>query len=314
MLLNEFLNIKYPIIQGAMANIATAEFAAQVSNSGALGIIATGAMSLKQAEEAIIRCKQLTDKPFGVNVMMMHPQTKELMEMIARQHVAVVTTGAGNPGIYMKLLKESGTKVIPVVASVALARRLEQSGADALIVEGCEAGGHVSEQTTMSLLPQVIDAVSIPVIAAGGIGDGRGMYAALSLGAIGVQIGTCLLASEECPIHENYKKAVLKAKDTDTVVTGRSLNSPVRILKNSMSRQYIKLEKEAANREELEKLTLGALRRAVFVGDVQTGSVMMGQIAGLIKEIRPLQVIIEEMVSTCKQRHYIMIETMKELS
>ncbi|MGM9946544.1 nitronate monooxygenase [Floccifex sp.] len=314
MTLNEFLNIKYPIIQGAMANIATAEFAAAVSNSGALGIIGTGAMSVEQAREAIIRCKELTNKPFGVNVMMMHPQTKELMEMIAQEKVAVVTTGAGNPGIYMKMLKESGAKVIPVVASVALAKRLEQSGADALIVEGCEAGGHVSEQTTMSLLPQVIDAVNIPVIAAGGIGDGRGLYAALSFGAIGVQVGTCLLASEECPIHDNYKRAVLKAKDTDTVVTGRSLNSPVRILKNPMSRQYIKLEQQAANKEELEKLTLGGLKRAVFDGDMKTGSVMMGQIAGLIHEIRPLKVIFEDLVSTCVLKHTQMEKIIKALS
>ncbi|MGN1276359.1 MAG: nitronate monooxygenase [Floccifex sp.] len=314
MTLNEFLNIKYPIIQGAMANIATAEFAAAVSNSGALGIIGTGAMSVTQAREAIVRCKELTNQPFGVNVMMMHPQTKELMEMIVQENVAVVTTGAGNPGVYVKMLKESGAKVIPVVASVALARRLEQSGVDALIVEGCEAGGHVSEQTTMALLPQVIDAVNIPVIAAGGIGDGRGLYAALSLGAIGVQVGTCLLASAECPIHENYKQAVLKAKDTDTVVTGRSLNSPVRILKNPMSRQYIKLEKEAANRDELEKLTLGGLKRAVFDGDMKTGSVMMGQIAGLIHEIRPLKVIFEDMVSTCVLCHTQMEEKIKALS
>lgn len=309
MTLNQLLNIKYPIIQGAMANIATAQFAAAVSNCGALGIIGTGSMNVDQARQAIHECRQLTDKPFGVNVMMMNPQTKEIMEMLATKHVAVVTTGAGNPGVYVPMLKESGAKVIPVVASVALAKRLEKSGVDALIVEGTEAGGHVSEQTTMTLLPQVVDAVNIPVIAAGGIGDGRGMYAALSLGAIGVQVGTCLLASVECPIHDNYKQAVIKAKDTDTVVTGKSLNSPVRILKNPMARSYLKLEKEAANREELEKLTLGGLRRAVFDGDMKTGSVMMGQIAGLISEIQPLEVIFENMMTTCYQTH----ERMKEL-
>lgn len=301
-MLNQMFNIKYPIIQGAMANIATAEFAACVSNAGALGIIGLGAMNVTQAKEAIRTCKKLTNKPFGVNVMMMNPQTKEIMEMIAEEKVALVTTGAGNPGIYMDMLKASGAKVFPVVPSVALAIRMERSGADALIVEGCEAGGHVGEQTTMALVPQVVDAVKIPVIAAGGIGDGRGLNAALSLGAQGVQIGTCLLVAKECPIHENYKQAVIKAKDTDTVVTGRSLNSPVRILKNKMSREYLKLEKEAATREEIEKLTLGAFRKAVFDGDIQTGSVMMGQIAGMCKEVKPLQEILDTMVIDAKKQ------------
>lgn len=299
-MLNKLLNIKYPIIQGAMANIATAEFAACVSNCGGLGIIGTGAMNVEQARDSIRKCKQLTDKPFGVNVMMMNPYTKEIMEMIAEEKVALVTTGAGNPGIYMEMLKASGAKVFPVVPSVALAIRMERSGADGLIVEGGEAGGHVGEQTTMALVPQVVDAVSIPVVAAGGIADGRGFNAAISLGAQGVQVGTCLLVAEECPIHENYKNAVIKAKDTDTVVTGRSMNSPVRILKNKMSREYIKLEADAANREELEKLTLGALRKAVFDGDMQMGSVMMGQIAGMCKEIKPMQTILDEMMNDSK--------------
>lgn len=299
-MLNKLLNIKYPIIQGAMANIATAEFAARVSNCGGLGIIGTGAMNVEQARDSIRKCKQLTDKPFGVNVMMMNPYTKEIMEMIAEEKVALVTTGAGNPGIYMEMLKASGAKVFPVVPSVALAIRMERSGADGLIVEGGEAGGHVGEQTTMALVPQVVDAVSIPVVAAGGIADGRGFNAAISLGAQGVQVGTCLLVAEECPIHENYKNAVIKAKDTDTVVTGRSMNSPVRILKNKMSREYIKLEADAANREELEKLTLGALRKAVFDGDMQMGSVMMGQIAGMCKEIKPMQTILDEMMNDSK--------------
>ena len=284
MLLNELLQIQYPIIQGAMANIATAEFAACVSNSGALGIIGTGAMSVQEAREAIHTCRKLTDKPFGVNVMLMHPQTEELMDMIAQEKVAVVTCGAGNPGIYVERLKKSGAKVIPVVPSVAMAKRLERSGVDALIVEGTEAGGHVGQQTTMALVPQVCDAIHIPVIAAGGIGDGRGLNAALSLGAIGVQVGTCLLVADECPIHENYKQAITKAKDTDTVVTGMSQNAPVRILKNAMSRQYLKLEHNGATREELERLTLGALRKAVHQGDIKNGSVMMGQIAGMIHE------------------------------
>lgn len=299
-MLNKMLNIKYPIIQGAMANIATAEFAACVSNCGGLGIIGTGAMNVDQARESIRRCKELTDKPFGVNVMMMNPFTKEIMEMIAEEKVALVTTGAGNPGIYMEMLKASGAKVFPVVPSVAMAIRMERSGADGLIVEGGEAGGHVGEQTTMALVPQVVDAVEVPVIAAGGIGDGRGFNAALSLGAQGVQVGTCLLVAEECPIHENYKAAVIKAKDTDTVVTGRSLNSPVRILKNKMSREYIKLESQANNREELEKLTLGALRKAVFDGDMKMGSVMMGQIAGLCKEMKPMQEILDGIMEDSK--------------
>ncbi len=284
-----------------MANIATAEFAACVSNCGGLGIIGTGAMNVEEARNAIHACKLLTDKPFGVNVMMMNPYTKEIMEMIAEEKVAVVTTGAGNPGIYMEMLKESGAKVIPVVPSVALARRMERSGADMVIAEGGEAGGHVGETSTMALVPQVVNAVNIPVIAAGGIADGRGLNAALSLGAQGVQVGTCVLLAQECPIHENYKNAVIKAKDSDTVVTGRSMNSPVRILKNKMSREYLQLESEVENREELEKLTLGALRKAVFEGDVEMGSLMAGQIAGMCKEVKPLQTILDDMVKEAKK-------------
>lgn len=299
-MINKLLNIKYPIIQGAMANITTAEFAACVSNCGGLGMIGTGAMNVDEARKSIHRCKALTDKPFGVNVMMMNPYTKEIMEMIAEEKVALVTTGAGNPGIYMEMLKASGTKVFPVVPSVALAIRMERSGADGLIVEGGEAGGHVGEQTTMALVPQVVDAVNIPVIAAGGIGDGRGFNAALSLGAQGVQVGTCLLVAQECPIHENYKEAVIKAKDTDTVVTGKSLNTPVRILKNKMSREYLKLEAESNSREEMEVLTLGAFRRAVFEGDMKMGSVMLGQIAGICKEIKPMQQILDDMMQESK--------------
>ncbi|MDQ0359757.1 nitronate monooxygenase [Breznakia pachnodae] len=313
MLLHKMLNIKYPIIQGAMANIATAEFAAAVSNAGGLGIIGTGAMSVEEAQLSIHKCKQLTDKPFGVNVMMMNPYTKEIMEMIAEEKVAVVTTGAGNPGVYMEMLKASGAKVFPVVPSVALGIRMERSGADALIVEGGEAGGHVGEQTTMALVPQVVDAVSIPVIAAGGIADGRGFNAALSLGAIGVQVGTCLLLAHECPIHENYKKAVMKAKDTDTVVTGRSLSSPVRVLKNKMTREHLKIEAEAGNREELEKLTLGALRKAVFEGDMQYGSVMLGQIAGMCKEEKSLKEILDTMMSDAKKELQSLIMKHEEL-
>lgn len=301
MMINEILNIKYPIFQGAMANIATPEFAASVSNSGGLGIIATGAMNADQTREAIRECKKLTDKPFGVNVMLMNPQTQGIMKVICEEQVAVVTTGAGNPGPYIEALKASGTLIFPVVASVALARRLEKAGVDGIIAEGGESGGHVGETTTMSLVPQVAAAVNIPVIAAGGIASGKQLNAALSLGAVGVQIGTILLASEECPIHENYKKAVLKAKDMDSVVTGRSAGTPVRILKNQMSLQYLKLEAENAPKEEMEKLTLGGLRRAVLDGDMKHGSVMMGQVAGMVHEVLPVKVILEKLVKESQE-------------
>lgn len=302
MLLNEILGIKYPIVQGAMANIATAEFAAAVSNSGALGIIGTGAWPADVARAAILKCRELTDKPFGVNVMMMNPHTEAIFDLIAELKPKLVTTGAGNPGKYIPRLKELGIMVVPIVPTVALALRMQQAGADMVIVEGTESGGHVGELTTMALVPQVVDALTIPVIAAGGIADGRGFNAALSLGAIGVQVGTCLLVADECPIHINYKNAILSAKDTDTVVTGRSVSAPVRIKKNLMSQRYIKLEKEGADREELEKLTLGSLRKAVFDGDMENGSVMMGQIAGMVKTQKPLKAIFEDMVSDAKKQ------------
>lgn len=313
MMLNELLNIKYPIIQGAMANIATAKFAACVSNCGGLGIIATGSMDENQTRDEIRRCKGLTGKPFGVNVMLMNPRTEAIFEVIVEEGVPVVTTGAGNPGPYMAKLKEVGIKVFPVVPSVGLAKRMERAGADAVIVEGGESGGHVGEMTTMALIPQVVDAISIPVIGAGGIADGRGMLAALSLGAIGVQIGTCLLVADECPIHENYKDAVIKAKDTDTVVTGRSLNAPVRVLKNQMSREYLNIEAHLENREELEKLTLGALRKAVLEGDMKMGSVMIGQIAGMVKVRKPMQQILDEMMSSTKEIYTYITRVMEEL-
>jgi enoyl-[acyl-carrier protein] reductase II len=306
MLLNEMLGIKYPIVQGAMANIATAEFAAAVSNSGALGIIGTGAWPSDVARAAILKCRELTDKPFGVNVMMMNPHTEAIFDLIAELKPTLVTTGAGNPGKYIPRLKALGIMVVPIVPTVALAIRMQQAGADMVIVEGTESGGHVGELTTMALVPQVVDALHIPVIAAGGIADGRGFNAALSLGAIGVQVGTCLLVAEECPIHMNYKQAILNAKDTDTVVTGRSVSAPVRIKKNSMSQKYIKLEKEGADREELEKLTLGSLRKAVFEGDMENGSVMMGQIAGMVKEIKPLASIFESMVADAKKQAHLL--------
>lgn len=312
-MLNKMLNIKYPIIQGAMANIATATFAACVSNCGGLGIIATGSMDANQTREEIKKCKELTDKPFGVNVMLMNPYASEIVDVICEEKVAVVTTGAGNPGPYMEKFKNAGIKVFPVVPSVGLAKRMERAGADAIIVEGGESGGHVGEMTTMALLPQVVDAVSIPVIGAGGIGDGRGILAALSLGACGVQVGTCLLVADECPIHDNYKQSVIKAKDTDTVVTGRSLNTPVRILKNQMSREYLKLEQHLESREELEKLTLGALRKAVTEGDMKMGSVMMGQIAGMVKETKPMQEILDDLMSSTKQAYQNITKAMEEL-
>ncbi|MGX8852565.1 DUF561 domain-containing protein [Amedibacillus sp. YH-ame10] len=313
MLINEILGIKYPIFQGAMANIATPEFAACVSNCGGLGIIATGAMDEHQTRDAIRLCKTLTDKPFGVNVMMMNPHTEEIMKVIVDEKVAVVTTGAGNPGPYIPALKESGCKVFPVVASVALARRLERAGVDGIIAEGGESGGHVGETTTMSLVPQVIEAVNIPVIAAGGIASGAQLNAALSLGAIGVQVGTCLLVSTECPIHENYKNAVIKAKDMDSVVTGRSAGAPVRILKNQMSIQYLKLEQENAPRDEMEKLTLGGLRRAVFDGDMKNGSVMIGQVAGMCREVRPMQDILDNLIKESQEEIVFLQNKIKEL-
>jgi enoyl-[acyl-carrier protein] reductase II len=295
MSLREILNIEFPFIQGGMANIATGEFAAAVANAGALGIIGSGGMNAAALEEHIKRAKELTDKPFGVNLMLMNPECDAMAELLVREGVQVVTTGAGSPAKYMEMWKAAGIKVIPVVAGAALARRLESQGADMVIAEGTESGGHVGESTTMALVPQVVDAVNIPVIAAGGIADSRQLLAAFALGAVGVQMGTCLLVSEECPIHENYKQALLAAKDNGTVVTGRINGSPVRILKNSMAREYLKQEKAGADKMELEKFTLGSLRRAVFDGDVQNGSLMAGQVAGQLHEIRPLRQIFEEL-------------------
>lgn len=296
MKLNQILGTEFPIMQGGMAQVATGAFAAAVSNAGALGIIGTGAMNGEMMRKEIETAKSLTDKPFGVNLMMMNPDVEEMAQIIAEEKPSVVTTGAGNPGKYVKMWKEQGIKVIPVVSSVALAKRLEREGVDAIIAEGTESGGHIGELTTMVLLPQVADAVSVPVIGAGGIASGRQMKAAEILGAVGVQIGTVLLGSEECPIHANYKNALIKAKDRATVVTGRSVGVPVRVLKNGMTRDYLELEQGGAEKMELEKFTLGALRRAVHEGDVDRGSLMAGQDASYIKEIRPLRVILEEMM------------------
>lgn len=300
MRLNEFLGIKYPIIQGGMANIALGEFAAAVSNAGGLGLIASGGFDAARIKEEIDKCRALTDKPFGVNLMLMNPDVDNIAKMLTEEKVDVITTGAGSPEKYIADWKAVGSKVIPVVASVALAKRMERMGADAVIAEGGESGGHVGEMTTMALVPMVVDAVDIPVIAAGGIADGRGMVAAFALGAIGVQIGTCLLASNECPIHENYKQAVVKAKDNGTAVTGRSAGAPVRVIKNNMTREYLKMESQGVTRDELEQLTLGSLRKAVLDGDTKNGSLMAGQICGLVKEIKPVADILEELYDGAK--------------
>ena len=296
--IRDIIKTKYPIIQGGMANIATGEFAAAISNAGGLGLIAAGGMKPDQLRENIDRARELTDKPFGVNIMLMHPQVDELMEIVIEKKVPVVTTGAGNPGKYVPALKEAGIKVMPVVASVALAQRMERLGVDAVIAEGTESGGHVGEMTTMALVPQVVDGVSIPVVAAGGIASGRQMLAAYALGACGVQVGTCLLVSVECPVHQNYKQAVLDASDSDTIVTGRIGGTPVRVLKNRMAREYVRQERAGATKEELEVYTLGSLRKAVFDGNVKEGSLMAGQVAGQLHEIRPAAVILEEMYTS----------------
>lgn len=292
----KLLNIKYPIFQGGMAWIGTAELASAVSNAGGLGIIGAGHMPPDILRAEIHKAKQWTDKPFGVNIMLMSPFVKEVMQVVVEEKLAVVTTGAGNPGEYIPALKEVGTKVIPVVASVALAKRLERIGVDAVIAEGTESGGHIGDITTMALVPQVVDAVNIPVIAAGGIGDSRGIAAAFALGANGVQMGSRFVVSEECIAHENYKNLVLKAKDRSTVVTGRSTGHPVRVISNKMTREYAELEANNANVEELEKFGAGRLNMATHKGDVENGSVMIGQICGMFQEIKPVKTIIEDLV------------------
>ena len=293
-MINELLGTKYPIIQGGMANIALGKFAAAVSNAGGLGLIGSGGYDAARIEQEIHDARNATDKPFGVNLMLLNPDVDNIADLLVREKIKIITTGAGTPGKYMEMWKEMGAIVIPVVASSALARRVEKQGADAVIAEGGESGGHVGDMTTMALVPQIVDCVDIPVIAAGGIADGRQFAAAMCLGASGVQIGTCLLVSEECPVHDNYKQELIKAKDNSTTVTGRSLNAPVRIIKNQMAREYLKLEAQAASREELEQITLGGLRRAVTDGDVKMGSVMAGQVCGQLKEIRPVADILDD--------------------
>lgn len=292
MWLDEKLNLKYPLIQGGMARVATGAFAAAVSNVGALGLIGSGGMTCDMLKEAIHEAKSKTDKIFGVNLMLMNPEADAQAQLLIDEGIKVVTTGAGNPGKYMKAWKDAGMVVMPVVASSALAKRMERDGADAVIAEGTESGGHVGELTTMALVPQVKAAVNIPVIAAGGIASGKQALAALALGADGFQVGTLLLSSYEAPIHQNYKDAVLKAHDTSTIVTGRIHGTPVRIIKNKMAKKYVAKEKEGASLEELEKFTLGGLKRAVVDGDTATGSLMAGQVAGMVNHEDSLENII----------------------
>lgn len=294
--ITELLNIEYPIIQGGMAWVAEYHLAAAVSNAGGLGIIGSGGAPAKWVREQVREAKKLTHKPFGVNIMLMNPEADEIAKVIIEEGVKVVTTGAGNPAKYIEEWKKAGVKVIPVVASCALAKMMERCGADAVVAEGTEAGGHIGEITTMSLVPQVVDAINIPVIAAGGIADGRGMAAAFMLGAKAVQLGTQFIVTKECIVHQNYKEKIMKAKDIDSKVTGRSTGHPVRVLRNKMSNEYMKKENQGATLEELELLTLGGLRKAVVEGDVQNGSVMAGQIAGLVKKEYSCKELIEKLV------------------
>lgn len=294
--ITELLGIKYPIFQGGMAWIAESTLAAAVSNAGGLGIIAGGSAPIDYLRDQIRRCKSLTDKPFGVNIMLMSPNAEELAKLVIEEGVPVVTTGAGNPGKFMAAWKEAGVKVIPVVPSVALAKRMERSGADAVIAEGTESGGHIGENTTMCLVPQVVDAVDIPVLAAGGIADGRGIAASFMLGAEGVQVGTRFLAADECQINPVYKELVVKAKDTDSVVTGRYTGHPCRNVKTKFSKMLANGEKDGSlTPEQFEEVTLGSLRKAVQDGNLDEGSFLCGAIAGMIKEVKPCKDIIEEM-------------------
>lgn len=295
--ITELLGISYPIIQGGMAWVAEHHLAAAVSDAGGLGLIGGANAPGEVVREEIRKAKELTDKPVGVNVMLLSPYADEVAKVVVEEGIKVVTTGAGNPEKYMDMWKNAGIKVIPVIASVALAKRMERYGADAVVAEGMESGGHIGEQTTMTLVPQVVDAVTIPVIAAGGIGDGRGIAASFMLGAEAVQMGTRFLVAKEAQVHQNYKDRVLKAKDIDSAVTGRSHGHPVRCLRNQMTREYVKLEQEGKSFEELEYLTLGALRRAVQEGDVKNGTVMAGQIAGMIHKEQTCKEMIDEMMA-----------------
>lgn len=299
--LTELLGIEYPIIQGGMAWVAEHKLASAVSEAGGLGIIGAGGAPASFVREQVRKAKEVTDKPFGVNIMLMNPEADRIAEVVVEEGVKVVTTGAGNPGKYMAMWKQAGIKVIPVVASSAMAKLMERGGADAVVAEGMESGGHIGSLTTMALVPQVVDAVSIPVIAAGGIGDGRGLAAALMLGAEGVQMGTRFVVAKESIVHPNYKEKLIKAKDIDSEVTGMSTGHPVRSLRNKMTKEYLRLEKEGADFETLEKLGLGALRKAVVEGDVVNGTVMAGQIAGMVNREQTCREMIEEIMEQAQK-------------
>ncbi|MFQ5925436.1 MAG: enoyl-[acyl-carrier-protein] reductase FabK [Dehalococcoidia bacterium] len=293
----DLFDIEYPVIQGGMAWLGTAELVSAVSNGGGLGIIGAGNAPPGWVREQIRLTRERTDKPFGVNIMLMSPFVEQVIEIVLEEGVPIVTTGGGNPGVYIPRFKGAGIKVMPVVSSVALAKRLERSGADAIVAEGMESGGHIGETTTMALVPQVVDGVAVPVVAAGGIGDGRGLAAALSLGAQGVQLGTRFVCAEECIAHARFKERLLEARDRATVVTGHSLGHPARCLENKMTRQFLAMEKGGASAEELERFGEGKLQSGVLEGDMEGGSLMAGQIAGLVKEVKPAAAIIREMVA-----------------
>lgn len=297
----ELLQIEYPIIQGGMAWVAEHHLAAAVSEAGGFGLIGAASAPPEIVREEIRKAKELTDKPFGVNIMLLNPNADEVAKIVVEEGIQAVTTGAGNPEKYMPMWKEAGVKVIPVVASVAMAKRMERYGADAVVAEGMEAGGHIGNQTTMALIPQIVDAVNIPVIAAGGIGDGRGVAASFMLGAEGVQMGTRFVVADESIVHDNYKDRIVKAKDIDSVVTGQSTGHPVRCLKNQMTKEYIKKEQEGVPFEELERMTLGSLRKAVMDGDILNGTVMAGQIAGLVSKRQSCKEILQEIMTEAEK-------------
>ena len=299
--ITELLGVKYPVIQGGMAWVAESTLAAAVSNAGGVGLIAGGSAPIDYLRDQIRRAKSLTDKPFGVNIMLMSPNAEDLAKLVIEEGVKVVTTGAGNPGKYMEAWKQAGIKVIPVIPSVALAKRMERSGADAVIAEGTESGGHIGEITTMCLVPQVVDAVSIPVIAAGGIADGRGIAASIMLGAEGVQIGTRFLAATECQVHENYKKLVIDAKDTDSIVTGRFTGHPCRGVKTKFAKSLLSFEREGGTPEKFEEITLGSLRKAAVDGNIDEGSFLAGAISGMVNKIEPAKDMIEEMFAQAEK-------------
>ena len=297
----ELLQIEYPIIQGGMAWVAEHHLAAAVSEAGGFGLIGAASAPPEIVREEIRKAKELTDKPFGVNIMLLNPNADEVAKIVVEEGIQAVTTGAGNPEKYMSMWKEAGVKVIPVVASVAMAKRMERYGADAVVAEGMEAGGHIGNQTTMALIPQIVDAVNIPVIAAGGIGDGRGIAASFMLGAEGVQMGTRFVVADESIVHDNYKDRIVKAKDIDSVVTGQSTGHPVRCLRNQMTKEYIKKEQEGVPFEELERMTLGSLRKAVMDGDILNGTVMAGQIAGLVSKRQSCKEILQEIMTEAEK-------------